>query len=154
MDSYPVNNTDYLLWGGLQLELGSVATAFSRAGGTIQGELAACQRYFMTYGGSVGQNFALGQAYSGTQAWQFNIPLPVTMRVSPSITISSAASDFYLSSSSASNIVAATVTAQAGDISTTTGALRATVSSGLTAGNATAIYAVNANAKILLSSEL
>ena len=139
---------------GWQVEAGSVATAFQTATGTLQGELAACQRYFMTYGGSAGQNFATGQAYSTTQAWQFNIALPVTMRVSPSITILSAASDFYLSSSSASNIVAATVVAQAGDISTTTGALRATVASGLVAGNATGLYAVNANAKIQLSSEL
>ncbi len=34
---------------GVQLEIGSSATQFSRAGGTIGGELALCQRYYQGY---------------------------------------------------------------------------------------------------------
>jgi hypothetical protein len=37
---------DYVDISDVQLEMGSNATTFTRAGGTIQGELAACQRYY------------------------------------------------------------------------------------------------------------
>jgi len=40
-----VASTNIDLWG-VQLEQGSTATAFQTATGTIQGELAACQRYY------------------------------------------------------------------------------------------------------------
>jgi hypothetical protein len=53
---------------GWQVEQGSVATTFQTATGTIQGELAACQRYY--YRGTAAQNFSsvtgLGTATSTT----------------------------------------------------------------------------------------
>jgi hypothetical protein len=60
-----------------QLELGSIKTTFKRAGGTIQGELAACQRYFETtdYALVTSPNlYAVGY-------WKVN------KRVSPTITV-------------------------------------------------------------------
>jgi hypothetical protein len=68
---------------GWQLEFGSYATTFSRAGGTIQGELAACQRYyFRTTATEVYSTYGMGRCESTVQS-NMVIQFPVAMRVQP-----------------------------------------------------------------------
>jgi hypothetical protein len=68
----------------IQLEIGSAATPFARAGGTMGGELALCQRYYWRSGGNTtNQKFGQGLAISTTQLL-IQVQSPVAMRVAPS----------------------------------------------------------------------
>jgi hypothetical protein len=78
------STADVDVWG-VQLEAGSTATAFQTATGTIQGELAACQRYY--WRSSNNTAFATqgaGFAYSTTQM-SILLTMPITMRISPTV---------------------------------------------------------------------
>jgi hypothetical protein len=88
---------DYYEITGVQVDVGSVALPFRRSGGTIQGELAACQRY---YAKSYDQGTApatvtnvgavSGKVASNTIADLETygvVYLKVSMRVAPTVTI-------------------------------------------------------------------
>jgi hypothetical protein len=81
------------VWGA-QIEAGSVATPFQTATGTLQGELAACQRYFVRWGGStIYEALANAQANSTTGVSIYPV-MPVPMRIPPSSVASNAVA-FY-----------------------------------------------------------
>jgi hypothetical protein len=81
--SIGIQNNTFDMWG-IQIEAGSTATAFQTATGTIQGELAACQRYYWRSTPSSGYGILTtgGGVYSTTQADVY-VANPVQMRVTP-----------------------------------------------------------------------
>ena len=70
------------IWG-VQVEESSVATAFQTATGTIQGELAACQRYYFQPATTATYPFYSVGAARSTTVVDFCQNLPVPMRVVP-----------------------------------------------------------------------
>jgi hypothetical protein len=75
---------DYFEVTGVQLEVGSVATPFKTYAGTIQGELAACQRYYIRFNAVATYGFIPLTGYaSSSTAITFGVIAPVTTRITP-----------------------------------------------------------------------
>jgi hypothetical protein len=79
---------DYFQFTQVQLETGNVATQFARAGGTIEEELANCQRYYYRSSAtsSGGANY-LSPSGVFTGSTSFSIPFmtPVPMKSTPNV---------------------------------------------------------------------
>ena len=90
--SIGLQNATFQIWG-VQLEAGSNATAFQTATGTIQGELAACQRYYWRLVDGSNQWISPGGMFNGTQL-EFAFKYTVPMRVAPTLIIATG-TDYY-----------------------------------------------------------
>jgi hypothetical protein len=103
LDSLGIQSNTFEIFG-VQLEAGPVATPFRRNANSLQGELAACQRYFQ-----VAEPERLMGSTSATSAGLLNGALPTTMRSSPTVTLSTGSSIsinfFGVGSSSSSTFV-------------------------------------------------
>jgi hypothetical protein len=143
-----VPNGSVLDQAQLQFEMGSVPTTFSRAGGTIQGELAACQRYFyrLQNGASLAP-VGNGAMYSGTSGYPQHA-FPSIMRTVPTASRSSATGGifYYLGTGTATtNMAFGAMSNRQAEIDF--------VFSGITAGTAGAFF-MQANQFIDFSAEL
>jgi len=75
---------DYFEVTGVQLEVGNVATPYKSYAGTIQGELAACQRYYERFSSATSGFLELGQSTGrGSGQADFMIRFATTKRVKP-----------------------------------------------------------------------
>ena len=88
---------DYFEITGVQIDLGSVALPFRTYAANLQGELAACQRYYWRNVAGQFNSFGAGNNTSTTAA-NIYIQFPVSMRIAPSaLEQSGTASDYRIS---------------------------------------------------------
>jgi hypothetical protein len=147
-------NYTFDVWG-VQVEAGSVATAFQTASGSVQGELALCQRYYqrITAAGQTSTRFAVGFV-DFTTGGEVTIPFAVEMRTRPTaLEQSGTAGDYTVRSSGGTNTVCNVV-----PVFTQAGLNAISISFGtaavLVAGQAAALRVSNTSGYLGWSAEL
>ena len=132
---------------GVQLEKGSTATSFDYR--PYSAELAMCQRYCYIISGN---SKLIGTGYNrATTRCDFFTTLPVTMRASPTATVTSGTNYYYVDySQAATNMNDFSV-----NITTTQNAIFLNSGlAGLTAGSGNSVLTQNASAFVSFSAEL
>ena len=144
--SMGIQNNTFQFWG-VQLEQNYQPTPFEQR--PIGTELALCQRYYVLV--ASGSGFVGNAVMQSTTSWESVVPLPVTMRISPTM-ISTTGTSYY-------GIYVLNVTRYSDSIaneSNTPNNLRVygTLSSSTTTGAAAGFYLPSASASIAASAEL
>jgi len=150
-----IQTNTFSFWG-VQVEYGLKATPFQTATGTIQGELAACQRYYWRANtiATVAAVFGYGSASSTTVEFAY-ANFPVEMRVKPTaIDNPTVGTNFTLIDGASNSYALTALSFDSNQTSTTTGTLTATVASGLTQFRPYAVRGSTTAAYIGWSAEL
>jgi predicted secreted protein len=141
------------IWG-VQVEAGSVATAFQTATGTIQGELAACQRYYYrtTFDAAPSR---LGVGYNDTTTTAvITIPFPVVLRTRPTALEQSGTAGDYSVVNAGPTVTLCSSIPIIDVANVFQSVVKLTVASGLTSGAGAFLRNVNTNAYLGWSAEL
>jgi hypothetical protein len=141
---------DYFEVTGVQIDIGSVALPFRTNGGTIQGELSACQRYYQVVASGTQKFLASASAYSASQ-----LDLMLTypeMRIAPSLVVTSG-TGYYVFVRNGGTDAFNSITLN-GYTTPRGAALYNNTEISSTAGNAGWVYLDNASASVALNAEL
>ena len=138
---------DFLYISEAKLELGSSATAFVYAGGTLADELDSCQRYYVRFNDPSNTRGNIGNAirYSGTNGLAL-VYMPTTMRIAPTAL---EFASLEVSDVEASNIAITAVTLASTYASNKTLGIDFTVASGLVANRPYFLRQANTTAGFL-----
>jgi len=144
-----VSGANLDIWGA-QLEAGSVATPFQTATGTVQGELAACQRYYWRMATGAANPLGNGSAYSSSHV-QLIVQFPVTMRVGPALDMGTGTDYFTFVRNGGSDTFNSFTIDSPSTIATN---IYNSTQISSTAGNGGVIFTNNASAYLGFTSEL
>jgi hypothetical protein len=145
----PMNDTYTVYITGVQIENGSTMTPFSRAGGTLQGELVACQRYYQQLlTGTKG--LGIGSYYSASAIAAY-VYLPVEMRTTPTLSATSGTNYYAIYTTLGDAFNSLTLS---GDSTSRLVILTNNSEVSGTVGNAGEVYGNSASASVGVSAEL